>query len=103
MTELCAQWAGQPGLDADSHWIKYLGGAIVDRSAAASWTFTVPTPGAIPNIAVVAVPAACDFDNAYDPLFGDPTAANLIALSVPLGELPVAAFADGVLQMEIAA
>ena len=76
-TKLYAQWGGKSWLDSDSRWIKYVDGVIVDRAATTSFTFTVLTPGVLPNIAVVAVPAACDQDGAYDPLFGDATAANL--------------------------
>jgi hypothetical protein len=76
-TQLRASWIPISGLEVDSRWIKYLNGIIVGRSSAASHIFTVPVPGVTPNLAVVAVPAACDQDGAYDPLSADPSAVNL--------------------------
>ena len=85
-TVLRATWIAEDGLEADSVWVVYLAGSIVARLVAAyTYDFTVPTPGIVPNIAVVAVRAECDPASDYDPLGGGENDSNIY----PVRELTV--------------
>lgn len=80
-TKLRGTWTAGEGIDlaGTDHAVKYINGAIVDRAHGYSYIFTVPTPGIVPDIAVVFIPAICD-DGVYDPLNGanDPTIENML-------------------------
>lgn len=71
-----ANWTAASGVDSNAHWVLYNHGAIVSRITAQTYDFTVAQPGTIPNLAAVAVPAAC-YDGLYDPLNSNPLLFNL--------------------------
>lgn len=79
-TRMRVQWTADASLPAGSTWILCVDGVAVSHTAALSLEFDVTVPGAIPDIALVAVPEGVDADELYDPLGGD-ALANVTVLS----------------------
>ena len=80
-TQLEVLWVPAPGVDpnATDHLLLYVNGVQdANRANRRAQIITVPTPGVLPYVCAIYVPEQVDYDNAYDPIGGDPTANNCL-------------------------
>jgi hypothetical protein len=86
-TQITVVWQPAEGVDPFNldHVILYVNGvADANRANRTSQIITAPEVGVLPHVCAVYVPEVCDYDNAYDPIGGNPAAQNcfLVILGV---------------------